>query len=499
MVSPVHELKVTAFGDLPKEGVGVEHRNTKIVCTAGPTCHTAEQVSELMLAGANVFRLNFSHADHSWHSATLQTIREQAEKLDLSVAVMQDLCGPKMRLSHVASNPCLLVAGDRIRFTTAHHVVESGGNAFDFDLATTYEYLLDDVSLGTTLLLDDGRVELQVVEKQDRWIDCDVVRGGSLHKGKGLNLPGVSLSTESMTTKDWADLEWGIANEVDFIALSFVRHPEDLVGVHERLAETGSAAHLIAKIERPEAIDHIEQIIDLADGLMVARGDLGLETELARVPLLQKRLIERCRSLGKPVITATQMLESMVQNATPTRAEVSDVANAIYDGTSAIMLSGETAQGQFPRQAVEVLHDVALVSESDVAERFVVRHKGDSTTASEAIVEAAAVAALNLEVRRVVVYTRSGDTARLIARYRLPMPVVAVTNSRTTYRQMSLIYGVEPLHLPHITDIPQLLAEMDQLVHSRQWAATDDELVVVSALDGRDGTIDTLHIHRVRG
>ncbi len=497
MVSPIFELNSMAVAGVPLDSVTVGRRNTKIVCTAGPTCHTPQQVSELMQAGANVFRLNFSHADHDWHTATLQTIRCEAARLELPIAVMQDLCGPKMRLSHVAAEKCMLAAGDQIRVTTASRADGEAGELIEFDLATTYEYLLDDVGLGSTLLLDDGRVELQVSEKHDLYIVCEVVRGGTLHKGKGLNLPGASLSTDSMTDKDWIDLEWGIANEVEFVALSFVRRPEDLIGVSGRLAEAGSRAHVIAKIERPEAIEHIEQIIDLSDGLMVARGDLGLETELARVPMLQKRLIERCRLLGKPVITATQMLESMVHNATPTRAEVSDVANAIYDGSSAIMLSGETAQGSFPRQAVEVLHNVALVSELDVAERFVVRCQGNATSVSEAVVEAAAVAALNLGVRRVVIYTHSGDTARSIARYRLPMPVVAVTNSQTTYRQLNLSYGVEPLYLPHVADIPQLLAEIDQLALSGDWAQIGDELVVVSALDGRRGRVDTLHIHRV--
>jgi pyruvate kinase len=359
--------------------------------------------------------------------------------------------------------------------------------------------LLTDVKPGSTLLLDDGRIKLVVTEKLPSVVVARVERGGAICPGKGMNLPGVSLSTECMTAKDWHDLEWGIAHDVDFIALSFVRHPDDLVAVRTRLDDSGSHAQLIAKIERPEAMDHIVDILELADGLMIARGDLGLETDLADVPRLQKRLIERCRQAAKPVITATQMLESMVHDATPTRAEVSDVANAIYDGSDAIMLSGETAQGRFPEQAVDVLHKVALVTEADMADRpATVRRRPATESTVEAIVEAAAVAAVGMGARRVVVYSQTGATARLMSRHRLPMPVVTVTNSQRTYRQLSLSFGVEPVYLPHIVDLPRLLADMDQLVLARNWGAVGDTLVVISALDGRDGNTDTLHIHHVR-
>jgi pyruvate kinase len=350
------------------------------------------------------------------------------------------------------------------------------------------------------MLIDDGRIELQVVEKSPSVVVTEVMRGGHIQPGKGLNLPGVHLSTESMTDKDWEDLRWGIEAGVDFVALSFVRHAEDLARVHQQLDQTGSAAQLIAKIERPEAIENIEQILALADGLMVARGDLGLETDLARVPMLQKHLIGRCRSLGKPVITATQMLESMVHVAVPTRAEVSDVANAIYDGSDAIMLSGETATGKYPIEAVRVLHQVATVTERDLARLHCVQDMtGRTDERVEAIVEGAAVTAKNLHARGVVIYTQSGATARKMARYRLPVPLVAVTNVRATYRQLNLSFGVHPVYAPDIVLLPQLLASIDTLVLKENLAAVGDTLVVVSALDGRDGNTDTLHIHQVRG
>jgi pyruvate kinase len=311
-------------------------------------------------------------------------------------------------------------------------------------------------------------------------------------------LPGINLSTRSMTHKDWDDLEWGITHDVDFVALSFVRHPDDLVAVRDRLDEAGSRTRLIAKIERPEAIEHIEAILALADGLMVARGDLGLETELSQVPILQKRLIERCRQANKPVITATQMLESMVNASTPTRAEISDVANAIYDGTDAIMLSAETATGQYPEEAVNVLHKVAIVTEADLAQSSPDYRRVSTTSAATAIAEGAAITARSLGARRVVVYSQTGVTARLMAHYRLPMPVVAVTNVLTTYRQLSLSFGIHPVYMPDIVSMSQLLEEMDHLVLARHWGEIGDTLVLVSSLDGRDGNTDTLHVHHVR-
>ena len=474
------------------------NRKTKIVCTLGPASATAGRIQGLLAAGANVFRLNFSHSDHDWHARVLQTVRTVAADLDMPVAVMQDLCGPKIRISQLAQPTMEAAEGDRLQITTDRHLSGKRGLG-SYDISSTYGALLDDVAVGSRILIDDGRVELEVAEVHSSHLVGLVVRGGRIAPGKGMNLPGIALSTECMTKKDWADLEWGIAHDVDLIALSFVRHPDDLLAVRNRMDEAGCRAKLIAKIERPEAIEHIEPILALADGLMVARGDLGLETELSRVPVLQKRLIERCRFANKPVITATQMLESMILEATPTRAEVSDVANAIYDGSDAIMLSAETATGRFPRLAVDVLHRVAQVTEADLASRpRSIGRQGAINSAAAAIAEAAAVAALELGARGVVVYSQSGVTARLMAQYRLPMPVIAVTNIQTTYRQLALSYGVNPVYMPEIVSLAQLLDKIDQTIPERGWGSVGDTLVVVSALDGRDGHIDTLHVHEVR-
>jgi pyruvate kinase len=486
--------------DLPPRRDQRPRRNTKIVCTLGPASASEAGIRGLLGCGADVLRLNFSHADHAWHEDVLRRIRQIAGELRNPVAVMQDLCGPKIRLSRLATDPLTVEVGDRVHITTDEILdrAQADGVPFHFDMASTYNPLLEDVEPGHRILFDDGRIEMIVEDKLQQAIVASVLRGGTVTSRKGMNLPGAELSTEAMTDKDWHDLKWGIRNQVDFVALSFVRRPEDVSKVRDRLREAGSHAALIAKIERPEAVDRILAICELADGLMVARGDLGLETDLAQVPLLQKHLIEQCRAAGKPVITATQVLESMVVESTPTRAEVSDVANAVYDGTDAIMLSAETATGKFPESSVTVIDRVARVTESDLAsQRFQERADGRLATPAAAVVEGAVAAALSLRVTRVVVYSQSGLTARLIARCRLPMPVVAVTNSINTYRQLNLCYGVVPLWLPEVSNLHELLCEMDRLVVSQQWGGPGDMIVVVSALDGRDGNIDTLHIHRI--
>lgn len=476
-------------------------RNTKIVCTLGPATDRPEQIAELIRAGANVFRLNFSHGNHDKHAQTLAHIRRVAGQMGRPVAVLQDLCGPKIRISYLAHDDYVVRPGDVVRVTSQRHWDEAAADApaRTCDIASTYAELVTDVQPGDAILLDDGRIELQVETKEPTLLVARVRRGGKVLPNKGINLPGVTLSTDSVTAKDWRDLEWGVRQGVDLVALSFVRKAEDLLPVRAYLDQAGSHIRLIAKIERPEAIDQIEGILALADGLMVARGDLGVETDLARVPLLQKSLIRRARMAHKPVITATQMLESMIHDSTPTRAEVSDVANAICDGTDAVMLSAETASGSFPMQAVQVLHEVATVTEEGWPSGVMLERPSGAESTAAAVVEAAATTALLVEAKRVIVYSQSGLTARLLASCRLPMPVVAVTNVETTYRQLALSYGVQPLYLPTIVNLSQLLSQIDRLAHQQNWASAGHKLVVVSALDGRDGSIDTLHVHQVQG
>ena len=501
MTTGVLEPKIATAASEPEAVRGAERR-TKIVCTVGPACQEAHQIRRLLGAGANVFRLNFSHADHAWATGAIETVRTQAAEMGVPVAVMQDLCGPKIRLSRVAQEHYCVEEGDTIRVTTERHLEDCSRRAegFDYDAASNYGALVGDVRVGDSILVDDGRIAMVVLEKQPGLVVARITRGGEILPGKGLNLPGVPLSTDAMLAKDWQDLQWGIEHEVDFVALSFVRHPSDLVLLKSRLEQARGTARVIAKIERPEAIEHIDQIVELADGLMVARGDLGLETDLAAVPVLQKRLVELCRDAGKPVITATQVLDSMVNNSTPTRAEVSDVANAIFDGSDAIMLSNETAVGRYPTESVKVIHRTALATEAELARRAMIqRRQGTRCSAVSAITEAAANSAIGLNARSIVVYSRTGYTARMMARYRLPIPVTAITNERSTYQQLSLSFGVRPVFMPHIVNLPQLLEEMDQLALKQRWGDPGDRLVVVSALDGQDGNIDTLHIRHLVG
>ncbi|MCA9101244.1 MAG: pyruvate kinase, partial [Planctomycetales bacterium] len=375
-------------------------RGTKILCTVGPATSDEDAIRELIIAGADCFRLNFAFGDHEGHTRVHHAIRAAAASLDTEVGVLQDLAGPKIRISRVAQEDFSPAVGDNVRITNDDHAY---GMVLgdDYDVSTSYERLFEDVGVGDRIVINDGRVELVVESHDDTVFRTRVVRGGRIERGKGLNMPGVHLSVDTITEKDWNDLEWGIAQNVDFIGISFVRHPDDLQRVRRRLNEAGATCQLVAKFERPEAIEHSAAIIRLADALMIARGDLGVETELARLPLLQKHLIGECRIAGKPVITATQMLESMVHDSTPTRAEVSDVANAILDGTDAVMLSAETAIGQYPAEAVHVLDDVARAADSDLADRAGGRSLGGSVTTplrsdTEAVVDGAVAAANRL-------------------------------------------------------------------------------------------------------
>ncbi len=472
----------------------------KIVCTVGPSCCTQEQIREVLQAGASVFRFNFSHAAHDWATEVLEIVRKEAAQQNLPIAIMQDLCGPKIRVNVIPSGALDVAVGDELRITTdlIQEQEAEKGNDFAFDFSTGYATLLEDTKPGDTILVNDGRVALNVVEKLDTVLRVNATRGGRITKGKGLNLPGVSLSTHSVTAKDWRDLEWAINNNIEFVALSFVRQVDDVLELRMKFDELGCATKVIAKIERPEAIECLDEIITITDGLMVARGDLGMETELTRVPMLQKQLIETARVAGKPVITATQMLDSMVNDSTPTRAEVSDVANAIFDGTDAIMLSDETAAGKFPIEAVKVLTRIAHNTEEHLGECFKVREIRHDSGPVDAITLAAARIAIDIDAACVVVYSQSGHTAKQLARYRLPIPVVAVTNMPATYSQLSLSFGVCPVLLPGIDSLSELLDVIDGMVVEQKWGDHGDQIVVVSSLDGRHGDIDNLNIWQLR-
>jgi len=414
-------------------------RRTKIVATIGPATESPQRLRELIAAGATTFRLNFSHGDHSEHAARISTIRQVATELGIEIGILQDLQGPKIRLGRFADGPITLAKGDPFTLT-------SRDVACNQSIATvTYDNLADEVVPGSRILLDDGRVEMLVerVDKPEQTLFCSVTVGGVLSNNKGVNFPDVQLSIRALTEKDRIDLAFGLQQGVDWVALSFVRNPSDMREIRELIRSHGHSTPVVAKIEKFEAIDQIDDILPLCDGVMVARGDLGVEMPAEEVPLLQKELIRKANSLGIPVITATQMLDSMVSCPRPTRAEVSDVANAILDGTDAVMLSNESAVGDFPVEAVATMATIARRIERDYPQRVLDSHM--ATTIPNAICQAVSSIARQLNAAAILPLTKGGSTARNVSKFRPSTPILAITSEVKVARQLQLCWGVNPL------------------------------------------------------
>lgn len=485
------DLQLPVGSGCPNHLQPLRATGTKVVVTIGPASQSVEMLEKLIQAGANVFRLNFSHGDHEGHSTVLANIRRASQNLKRPVAVLQDLCGPKIRISQL--NTDWLEEGQTVSLTTTEHWNRS---EHSFDLATNYEPILQDVQVGEPILINDGKLRLQVKTRAADHLEATVVQGGPISAGKGINLPQARLSTPSVTEKDWDDLSWGIQNQVDFVGLSFVRHAKDLMQVRDHLDRAGSVIQLIAKIERPEALDGIEDILDWCDGIMVARGDLALETDYARVPLVQKQLIQSCRKQNKTVITATQMLDSMVDSAMPTRAEVSDIANAILDGTDAVMLSNESAVGKYPVQAVQTMVDVSAATEPASTAQLSTQSLGCQSR-MDAMAQAAQSVADRTQARAVVVYTQSGYAARHMGSLRMNRPVIACTNLAVTQRQLELSYGVHTVLLEQLLDRPQFIHQMIQLGCRSQWWNTGDSVVFLCSEAGCSGDINTIQVVQV--
>ncbi len=417
-------------------------RRTKIVATIGPATESAEMLRRLIHAGATTFRLNFSHGDHADHAERIITIRQVAEELGVHVAILQDLQGPKIRLGRFEAGPITLANG--APFTLTSREVSCNQT-----IATvTYDHLADEVLPGSRILLDDGRVEMVVetVDRASQSLHCVVSVGGVLSNNKGVNFPDVQLSIRALTDKDRRDLAFGLAQGVDWVALSFVRNPSDMEEIRELIRSHGHSTPVVAKIEKFEAIDSIDTILPLCDGVMVARGDLGVEMPAEEVPLLQKELIRKANSLGIPVITATQMLDSMVSCPRPTRAEVSDVANAILDGTDAVMLSNESAVGDYPVEAVATMAQIARRIERDYPQRVLDSHM--ATTIPNAICQAVSSIARQLNAAAILPLTKSGATARNVSKFRPSTPILAITSDLQVARQLQLVWGVSPLVIP---------------------------------------------------
>jgi pyruvate kinase len=464
-------------------------RRTKIVATIGPATESPERLRELIHAGATTFRLNFSHGDHAEHAARIATIRQVAHELGIHVGILQDLQGPKIRLGRFEQGPITLAKGESFALTSREV-------ACNREIATiTYARLADEVTAGSRILLDDGRVEMVVerVDIADRTLHCTVVVGGVLSNNKGVNFPDVQLSIRALTDKDRQDLSFGLQQGVDWVALSFVRNPSDMQEIRELIASQGHSTPVIAKIEKFEAIDQIDAILPLCDGVMVARGDLGVEMPAEEVPLLQKELIRKANTLGIPIITATQMLDSMASCPRPTRAEVSDVANAILDGTDAVMLSNETAVGDYPVEAVATMARIARRIERDYPRRAVDSHM--ASTIPNAISQAVSTIARQLQAAAILPLTKSGATARNVSKFRPSTPILAITNEVRVARHLQLVWGVNPLVISH-QDSTTSTFTLAMGVAQERGLLKEGDLVVQTAgtLAGVSGSTDLVKV-----
>ena len=464
-------------------------RKTKIVCTIGPASESEEMLEKLMNAGMNVARLNFSHGSHEEHKARIDTIRKVAKRLNKTIGLLLDTKGPEIRTHNMKDGLIVLEKGKEV--IVSMDEVEGTPEKF----SVTYENLINDVNIGSYILLDDGLVELQVKEinKDKGEVKCDILNTGELKNKKGVNLPGI-------TDKDADDIRFGIKENVDFIAASFVRRPSDVLDIRQILEEEKAEITIFPKIENQEGIDNIEEILEVSDGLMVARGDMGVEIPPESVPMVQKDLIRKCNKLGKPVITATQMLDSMQRNPRATRAEASDVANAIYDGTDAVMLSGETAAGQYPEEAVKTMRNIAVSAEAaqDYKKLLSDRTKLVETSLVNAIGVSVAHTALNLNVKAIVAATESGSTARTISKYRPHSDIIAVTPSEKTARQCAIVWGVNPVVKEGRKTTDALLNNAVATAVETGRVSNGDLIIITAGVPtGEKGTTNMMKIHLV--
>lgn len=486
------------------------HRHTKIVCTIGPSSSSPEMIEKLINAGMNVARLNFSHGTHEGHAQQLQIIREVSQRMNANVAVLMDLQGPKIRTGKL-EEPHMVRLDPGADFTiTSEKIVGTVER-----VSTTYEKLPHDVKVDDRILMADGTLELRVTEVAPPEIKCVVVRGGILGESKGINLPGVNIAEPSLTEKDREDLDFILTQDADFVALSFVRSPEDIKDLRKILLEADSDLGIVAKIERPEALECFDEIAALSDVVMVARGDLGVEVDFEEVPSIQKRLIRHCNEMGVPVITATQMLESMVDGDHPTRAEVTDVANAIYDGTDAVMLSGETASGDFPIEACTVMHRVALRTDQELHknistrrmmqlrhEELQARRKGLAgvrlNSFADSIGQAVFRMSTSLDVARIVCFTTTGYTAGAISRYRPKTRIKAFTNKVSTCRKCAILWGVSAVLTKDFEEIEGLVEEVEEKLIERKSASIGDTILIVAGTPlAAGGRTNLLKLHTI--
>jgi pyruvate kinase len=468
-------------------------RRAKIVATLGPASNTEPVIRNLICAGVDVVRLNFSHGSHEEKLELIRLIRKVSGEEHKPVCILGDLQGPKIRTATLKDHrPVMLTAGQRLTITPRE--VEGSASL----VGTTFKTLAENVEQGSRILLSDGLIELSVHDVDGEDVICDILNGGLLGEHKGINLPGIPVRVPSLTDKDSDDLEFALKNGVDAIAVSFVRTAEDVRLVRNRVTAYGGETWIIAKLEKPQAIDQLDDILDAADGIMVARGDLGVEMPPEQVPAIQKQIILRATQLRKPVITATQMLESMIENPRPTRAEVSDVANAVYDGTDAVMLSGESAVGKYPVEAVSMMARIVVDAEQhfkelDLHERR--RQRWTKLSISEAICEATAHAADDLDLRGIALFTETGRTARQLSKYHPVAPIFAFSSVEVTINRLSLLWGTTPIRSPKVSSTEDMIDVVESMLPGKDDFRPRDVVAIVAGTRTKSGSTNFLRLH----
>ncbi len=469
-------------------------RRAKIVCTLGPASRSEAAVRDLMRLGMDVARLNFSHGTHAEHARMIERLRRVAEEEGRTICILQDLQGPKIRTGRLKQHkPVMLKTGAQLTITPR----DVPGSASL--ISTTFKTLAQEVEPGARILLSDGLLELRVSAIRGDDVECEVINGGPLGEHKGINLPGTVVRVPSLTEKDEKDLDFGLKHGVDMVAASFIRNAEDVRAVKRVVQSHRSEAWVIAKLEKPQAIEeaNLEEILDIADGVMVARGDLGVEMPPEKVPIIQKHVIRRAAEWRKPVITATQMLESMKDNPRPTRAEASDVANAILDGSDAVMLSAETASGKYPREAVAIMVKIILEAESNMPEPLSRRRQNRHLSISETICESVAHAAQDLDMKAICVYTESGATSRLISKYRPKAAIYGFASSQTVLARLNLMWGVQPIRSAPTNSTEDMVLKAERLMLKRHAVEPGDVIAVVAGTRTASGSTNFMRLHVV--
>jgi pyruvate kinase len=467
-------------------------RRAKIVCTIGPSCNTEALLRDLMRLGMDVARLNFSHGTHEEHAKVIERLRKVAMAEHRTICILQDLQGPKIRTGRLRDRrPVMLATGSRLTITPRNIL---GTSTL---ISTSFKVLAEEVQPGARILLSDGLIELRVTAIHGDDVECEVVNGGELREHQGINLPGLALRVPALTEKDRKDLEFGITHGVDMVALSFVRTANDVLEARKLIGNRSDDLPVIAKLEKPQAIEHLDEILEVADGVMVARGDLGVELPPEQVPIIQKHIIRRASESRKPVITATQMLESMIEHPRPTRAEASDVANAIFDGTDAVMLSGETASGKYPRETVTMMGRIIVEAESHMHDIGQVRRRREHQhlTISETICESVAHAAEELNMHAIAVYTESGTTARLVSKYRAKSPVYAFAHRDSVCNRLNLYWGVHPTGCERVRSVEEMLRHAERTLMDKGLLAAGQIMAIISGTRGASGSTNLMRLH----